>query len=154
MLYEANIFQMQVDDHIFWVAESKSLKGCVGQGETSDGAITELEQNELEWVKTAKEFGIPIPPKTAKVEKSHSGKFSVRISPILHKESSESADLLGISLNQYANDALAHYNGVVKSEYYKEIAPAHIYHDFTEKVVSIRSLRKSLNKVPEKIKEM
>lgn len=46
MLYEANIYQMKVEEHTFWVAESKVLKGCVGQGNSSDEAIKELEENE------------------------------------------------------------------------------------------------------------
>lgn len=37
------------------------LRGCVGQGITVAEAITELEENERVWLKTAKEFGIPIP---------------------------------------------------------------------------------------------
>lgn len=52
---------MQVEDHAFWVAESKTLKGCVGQGETSDEAIAELEKNEKEWIDTAGEFGMSVP---------------------------------------------------------------------------------------------
>ncbi len=52
---------MTVEGHAFWVAESKALKGCVGQGETSQEAIEELEQNEKEWLSAAAEVGIPIP---------------------------------------------------------------------------------------------
>ena len=62
MLYEANIYQICVENHTFWVAESKCLKGCVGQGESSAEAIKELEENEKEWLETAQEFGISIPP--------------------------------------------------------------------------------------------
>ena len=45
MLYEASIYQMEVEGRSFWVAESKVLKGCVGQGATSEEAILELESN-------------------------------------------------------------------------------------------------------------
>lgn len=58
MLYEFNVYQTEVENHIFWIAESKSLKGCVGQGETYSEAIRELEDNEKKWLKTAKEFKI------------------------------------------------------------------------------------------------
>ena len=61
MKYEFETYQMKVEGHLFWVAKSKSLKGCVGQGETSAEAISELEQNESEWLKAAKQCGIPIP---------------------------------------------------------------------------------------------
>lgn len=45
----------------FYIAMSKSLRGCVGQGHTSAEAITELEENEQVWLETAIEYGIPIP---------------------------------------------------------------------------------------------
>lgn len=61
ILYGADIYKMHVGDHAFWVAESKALKGCVGQGETSAEAIAELEQNEREWIDTAGEFGMSVP---------------------------------------------------------------------------------------------
>lgn len=114
MLYEANIYQMQVEDHTFWVAESKALKGCVGQGETSDEAIAELEQNEKEWIITAKDFNIPIPPRTAKKERHYSGKIALRISPYLHEVVAENAGSLGISINQFINDAIADYSARIR----------------------------------------
>lgn len=45
----------------FYVAMSRSLRGCVGQGVTTEEAIAELEENERVWLETAKEFGVPIP---------------------------------------------------------------------------------------------
>ena len=110
MLYEANFYQMDVEGHIFWVAESKVLKGCAGQGETFAEAAEELENNEKEWITTAKEFGISIPEVTAKVANQYSGKISLRISPYVHQKSADNAKELGISLNQYFNDAVVAYN--------------------------------------------
>lgn len=110
MKYEASIYQMNVEGHSFWIAESKSLKGCIGQGETSEDAIKELEENEIEWIETAKDFGIPIPPISYRKEIAYSGKFSLRMSPILHEQASEISARLGISLNQYISDALGFYN--------------------------------------------
>ena len=52
---------MKVENHEFWVAESKELIACVAQGETKEEAIAELELNEIEWLKTAKEFDIETP---------------------------------------------------------------------------------------------
>ena len=62
MLYPFRVYQNKVEEHVFWVAKSTCLKGCVGQGETAEEAISELEVNEQEWLVTAKEAGIPIPP--------------------------------------------------------------------------------------------
>ena len=71
MKYEAAIYQMTVETHTFWVAESKVLKGCVGQGDTSESAIKELEQNEIDWIKTAEEVGIQY-QKKQHIFRSHS----------------------------------------------------------------------------------
>ncbi len=109
MLYDASVYQMEVEDHIFWVAESKALKGCVGQGESSEEAIRELEQNEQEWIDSAKECGIAIPTPTAKALKKYSGKVSLRMSSYVHEQAAEAADRLGVSLNQFLNDAVISY---------------------------------------------
>lgn len=116
MEYEFKVYQMHVDEHDFWVAESRALKGCVGQGDTADDAIQELKSNEQEWLSTAKEFGIPIPEKIIKAEKTYSGKIALRVSPLVHEEAMELAKELGISLNQYINDALVTYNTTLKNK--------------------------------------
>lgn len=54
------------DGHNYWMAGSKELNGCVGQGKTATEAINELALNEIEWIKTAKEYGIPIPKPNSK----------------------------------------------------------------------------------------
>lgn len=61
MKYPYHIYPMEANGHSFWVAESLSLKGCVGQGDTPDEACSELAQNENDWLETAQELGIPIP---------------------------------------------------------------------------------------------
>lgn len=130
MLYEANIYQMQVEDHLFWVAESKALKGCVGQGETSEEAIKELEINEKEWIETATEFDIPIPPRYTKTEKTYSGKISLRVSPVVHEEAALAADSLKISLNQFINDALISYTASINKRGHNTIK-----HECNEKTI-------------------
>ena len=59
MIYNYTVEKMSNSE--FFVAMSKSLRGCVGQGSTSEAAIAELEENERVWLETAKEFGVPIP---------------------------------------------------------------------------------------------
>lgn len=115
MKYEFKVYQMQVDEHLFWVAKSTALKGCVGQGETAQEAITELETNEAEWLITAEECDIPIPTPLVQKENSFSGKVSLRFSAFTHEEASENAKLLGVSLNQYINDAIVYYNATIKN---------------------------------------
>lgn len=60
-MYKFRVYKTQVESHAFFVAESTCLKGCVGQGNTFDEAIRELEENEAVWLETAKECGIEIP---------------------------------------------------------------------------------------------
>ena len=110
MKYPYNTYVMCVDGHVFWVAESKALKGCAGQGNTSNEAVEELELNEEEWLNTAKEYGIAIPEIQYEQEESYSGKFTVRVSPAVHQTASEEAKSQGISLNQYVNDAIVEKN--------------------------------------------
>lgn len=119
MLYETNVYQMNVEGHLFWVADSKILKGCTGQGESSEEAIRELEENEREWLETAKEYGIEIPPQTAKKEKSYSGKISLRISPYVHEQAAKAAEELEISLNQFIGNAIIEYTGKITSSLYE-----------------------------------
>lgn len=114
MKYEFKVYRMQVEQHLFWVAESKVLKGCVGQGDTSDEAIQELSANENEWLITAKEYGIPIPPETAQTENHFSGKMSLRMSRFVHEEAAKNAQEQGVSLNQYVNDAIVNYNALCR----------------------------------------
>ena len=61
MKYDYRVYRMKVENHEFWIAESKELKGCIAQGETKEEAIAELELNEIEWLKTSKEFDIETP---------------------------------------------------------------------------------------------
>lgn len=113
MIYEFVVYPMTVDDHSFWAAESKSLKGCVGQGDTAQEAIAELESNETEWLIMAKEFNLEIPSVAVHKEERYSGKISLRFSPFEHEKASRNAQRMGISLNQYISDAITNYNASV-----------------------------------------
>ncbi|MCC8126494.1 MAG: toxin-antitoxin system HicB family antitoxin [Clostridiales bacterium] len=123
MQYEFKVYQMQIENHLFWVAESCALKGCVGQGDTTNDAIRELADNEKEWLKTARQYDIPIPPVTVKKERQFSGKISLRISPFVHETAYNHSQELGISLNQYLNDAIVSYNTQCQTTYNREPAP-------------------------------
>lgn len=157
MRYEARIYQMTVEDHTFWVAESKSLKGCVGQGDTSDEAIKELEENENEWLETAREVGIPIPDPVSKQPLQHNGKFALRLSPVEYSTASEYAKELGISVNQYFNDAIINYNSMVKNYLYKPLASKTV---MDSKIINLDLKRRdkrttrSVDFIEEDLKEM
>ena len=110
MLYPFQVYQNKVEDHVFWVARSACLKGCVGQGETAEEAISELETNEQEWIVTAKEVGIPIPAVPVETSQEYSGKLTVRIAPAVHRDAAQRAKSERISLTQYISDAIVNWN--------------------------------------------
>ena len=110
MKYPFEVYRMNVEGHEFWVAESKSLKGCVAQGDSCQDALDELELNEKEWLATAMEYGIEIPAIPYEKGELFSGKFTVRVSPSTHQTAAEHAKKQGISLNQYVNDAIVAMN--------------------------------------------
>lgn len=47
-----------------------------------------------------------IPEVSIESMEAYSGKFVVRVSPVIHKEASKCAKKQGISLNQYVNEAI------------------------------------------------
>ena len=110
MIYPFYVFQNNVENHVFWVAKSASLKGCVGQGDSISEAISELEINEDEWISAAKETGIPIPAKPLEPSAEYSGKLTVRIAPRVHKDAATIAKIEKVSLTQYISDAIVNWN--------------------------------------------
>ena len=118
MKYPFNVYFTQVEGHQFYIAECKILKGCVGQGDTIQEAIAELNLNEEEWLKTAKEYGISIPEIPLEMDSEFSGKFTVRVSPHVHKTATELAKKQGVSLNQYINDAIVSQNAAITTTDY------------------------------------
>ena len=124
MIYEFKMYKAQVEDHIFWVAESKILNGCSAQGDTAQQAYAALETAEQDWLETAKELGWKIPEVPIRDLKVYSGKVALRISPMVHKAAAEYAEEQGISLNQYIGDAILAYNERAKYENLSQIVPA------------------------------
>ncbi|MCR4787632.1 MAG: type II toxin-antitoxin system HicB family antitoxin [Lachnospiraceae bacterium] len=117
MRYPFHVFQTEVEGHVFWVAKSNYLKGCVGQGDVQEDAIRELAENEEAWLETAHETGIPIPEIEPVNPDEYSGKMTLRMSPAIHREAAMIAKEEGISLNQYINDAVVSKNAYMLRMY-------------------------------------
>lgn len=111
--YPFQVYQTEVDGHVFWVAKSILLKGCVGQGDSQSDAIKELEDNEMSWLDTAVEQGIPIPDVPVEHMEEYSGKMTLRLAPYVHRQATQLAKLEGISLNQYINNAVISQNASI-----------------------------------------
>ena len=109
MLYPFQVYRSEVEQHMFWVAKSASLKGCVGQG-AAEEAISELEENEQEWLAAAKEAAIPIPAVPVDSVQEYSGKLTVRIAPGVHRDAAQIAKAEKVSLTQYISDAIVNWN--------------------------------------------
>ena len=110
MNYPYSVSKMKVEDHEFWVAKCPALKGCIGQGDTLDEAVRELESNADEWLSTAQELGLDIPPVPTETAPEYSGRLTLRISPYEHEQAAAFARLEGVSLNQYISDAVVARN--------------------------------------------
>ena len=107
MKYGYFTYKLDTADGKVWVAESLSLKGCVGQGQTIEKAVAELEGNEDKWIETAKKLDMEIPMEPTN---SYSGKISLRLEPSEHRKAAVRAKIEGISLNQYLSDAVVAKN--------------------------------------------
>lgn len=107
MKYGFKVYQVEIENELFWFAESTDLKGCAGQGKTCDEAIRELEENEAVWLQMAEEDGGAIPSPSVEKPLAYSGKFTVRLSKSLHQRAAETADREGISLNAFVIEAIA-----------------------------------------------
>lgn len=111
--YPFRVFQTEVEGHVFWIAKSTCLKGCVGQGDQPDEAIAELAENEAAWLETARDSGIEVPEISTEALDEYSGKMTLRLAPFVHKQAAILAQKEGISLNQYVNNAVVSQNAAM-----------------------------------------
>lgn len=79
----------------------------IGDGETIEEAIKDLEKTKKEYFRDYVKKGIKIPEPKVEEEEDYSGKFMIRVPKFLHKYLSEEAKKNGISLNQYMNVLLS-----------------------------------------------
>ena len=114
MRYTFNVQKVKVEQHEFYVIESKCLKGCVAQGDTLDEALLLFAELEAECIETAKQYGIEISAEPMREEIDYSGKLSVRLPKSLHKEITKLSKEDGVSINQFI------VNSLCKSVGYKE----------------------------------
>lgn len=83
--------------------------GCMSHGDTRAEAIEDLQDAMRIWVEDSLDRGVPIPE--PRQERSHSGKFLVRLPSSLHQRLVESAEYEGVSLNAFVTAALAEHVG-------------------------------------------
>ena len=118
MKYPYSVALVQDGYDQYWVAKSNCLSGCIGQGESANDAVKELEENEIAWLETAVEIGMAIPEIPVEVENPYSGKVALRMAPSVHKKAVMVAKREGISLNQFINDAITTYTAEIETANY------------------------------------
>lgn len=61
MKYRYVVSQERIEGNLCWVARCLDVNTIIGQGNTAEEAIAELEENEATWLALAPEVGIKIP---------------------------------------------------------------------------------------------
>ena len=80
--------------------------GCMTVGDDDVDALKRLRVALRLWLESELEQGHPI-PEPLEGTREYSGKFTLRTSPLVHRLAAEAADGLGVSLNEFASEALA-----------------------------------------------
>jgi antitoxin HicB len=93
------------DGNAGYVAEIEELEGCMSQGETPTEAVERVLDAMAGWISVALEDGRYIPE--PRLPNEYSGKFVTRLPKSLHADIARTADVEGVSLNQFVSSALA-----------------------------------------------
>jgi len=81
------------------------LPGCMTEGADEHQALRNLRKAQELWLESELARGATIPePRSSR---QYSGKFTVRTSSLVHRLAAEAAGRLGVSLNEFASEALA-----------------------------------------------
>lgn len=112
--YTIEIRYDQGENYSGWFGRVVEWPGCMTQADNF-AELGELIHDAMRaWIETALEEGQDIPgPRPVE---QFSGKFIVRVPKSLHRELIEAADRDGVSLNAFANVALAKAVGVKSTE--------------------------------------
>lgn len=97
------------DEDDVYVAEFIDLPGCFAPGASVEEAYQRAQQAKIEWIRVAKEQGLPIPLPSTSGE--FSGRILLRMPSALHASLAVRAKSQATSLNQYAVHLLS--GGVV-----------------------------------------
>jgi len=105
--YAAIIRPLTKDEGTGFFVEFPDLPGCYADGESPEEAILAAEDAVQSWLKTAKEFGDPIPS----IKEKYSGQWRLRLPKSLHAELAYRAKFEGVSLNTLVATLLAQAMG-------------------------------------------
>lgn len=103
--YPTIIRPLSIDDGGGYLVEFPDLPGCIADGETPEEALKYAQDALVSWLKTAAEFGDPIPEPS--ISDNYSGQWRLRIPKSLHALLALYAKRDGVSLNTYTITLLA-----------------------------------------------
>lgn len=95
--YPATIRPLSEEDGGGYLVSFPDLPGCMADGATPEEAFHQAQDAMIGWIKTAKEFGDPI-PKPSTINK-YSGQWRMRAPKSLHAALASRAKEEGVSLN-------------------------------------------------------
>lgn len=93
------------DDEGRYAAQVLEFPGCYSEGESPDDAYKNLEEAAQNWIESALDQGLAIPPPSA--GQGYSGVVSLRLPKALHRRAAALAHRDGVSLNQFLVTAVA-----------------------------------------------
>lgn len=108
--FKMDVYRLDIDDTVSWVAEYPSISTVVGGGNTPIEAIKQLQENTNFFFECLEADGDPLPVEDDPVKfKACSGKIPLRTSKSLHFKAKELAKKEGISLNLFLNEGISAY---------------------------------------------
>ncbi len=115
--YPVSIRPLTKEEGGGYLVEVLDLPGCMADGETPQEAFTEVLSAIESWIKTAEEFGDPV-PKPSTSEK-YSGQWRLRVPKSLHAALALKAKEESVSLNTLAATLLAEGIGRKSVNYHR-----------------------------------
>ena len=103
--YQINIEKWDDGDGPYFLARVIELPGLMMTGDSAEEALREIEDVKRDWIKTNLELGNKMPEPLG--TRKYSGKVILRMPPSLHEKLVHTAQLEGVSFNQYMVFALS-----------------------------------------------
>ena len=98
--------ELRLDDDGSVFARVVELPGCMSSGADEAEALRRLDAALALWLQVELEQGHAI-PEPLPPTRDYSGTFTVRTSPLVHRLAADAAAGMGVSLNEFASEALA-----------------------------------------------
>lgn len=93
------------DDEGRYAAKILEFPGCFSEGGSPEEAYANIEEAASNWIESAVDQGMTIPPPLA--TQGYSGTVSLRLPKSMHRRAVEHAQRDGVSLNQFLVSAIA-----------------------------------------------